>query len=331
MVRRRWVIVGLAAAGVLVLLLIVVVLLPPLFAARDAFKEAGDAVRAQNEVRATLLQGLGGAVLLLGLYFTWRQLKIGREAQITERFTRAIDQIGNDKLDVRLGGIYALERIALDSSADRPTIGEVLTAYVRGHAPWPPSREGQPAEDVPLADIPLFTEWAPDVQAVLRVLDRGEFADYDSLEFSGADLRNAYGAAARFKWAFFHNAHLERIFFPDADLASASFDGADLRGANLEGADLAGASFEDADLKQARVSGANLTAAILRETDLRGVDLTGADLEEADLEGAVADEETTWPNRFDRRSAEARGVVFLLGSEGDRSAESDDQVGNEPA
>jgi hypothetical protein len=269
--------------------------------------------------------------LLLGLYFTWRQLKIGREAQITERFTRAIDQIGSDKLDVRLGGIYALERIALDSSADRLTIGEVLTAYVRGHAPWPPSREAQPAEDVPLDDISLLPQWAPDVQAVLRVLDRGDFADDDSLEFSGADLRNAYGAAARFKWAFFHNAHLERIFFPDADLANASFDGADLRRANLAGADLTKASFEDADLKEARMSGANLKAAILREADLRGADLTGVNLNETDLEGAVADDETTWPNGFDRRSAEARGVVFLMGSGGEDSAERDDQVGNELA
>ena len=329
MVRRRRVLVGLASASVLVLLFVVVVVMPPLFADQHAFREASDAVRAQNEVRATLLQGLGGAVLLLGLYFTWNQLKIGREGQITERFTRAIDQIGSDKLDVRLGGIYALERIASDSTADRPTIGEVFTAYVRGHAPWPPYRDGQPAEDVPLEEIPLLPEWAPDVQAVLRVLDRGEFADDDSLEFSGADLRNAYLAGAHFKWAFFHNAHLERMFFPDADLMNASFDGADLRRANLEGADLTKASFEDADLQEARMSGAILTAAILREADLRGANLTGAKLDETDLEGAVADDETKWPNGFSRRSAEASGVVFLVSSGADASAGRDDQVGND--
>jgi hypothetical protein len=38
---------------------------------------------------------------------------------------------------VRLGGTYALERIARDSPPDRATIEEVLTAYLRGHAPWP--------------------------------------------------------------------------------------------------------------------------------------------------------------------------------------------------
>jgi len=111
--------------------------------------------KLQNDARGALLQGLGGAVLLLGAYFTWRQiqtsreqlqqtaqatqeqLELAREGQLTERFTRAVDQLGSEHLDVRLGGIYALERIARDSPPDRVTIEEVLTAFVRGHAPWP--------------------------------------------------------------------------------------------------------------------------------------------------------------------------------------------------
>jgi hypothetical protein len=60
-----------------------------------------------------LLQGIGGTVLLLGAYFTYRQLQtardqlqIAQEGQITERFSRAIEQLGSDKEDVQLGGIY---------------------------------------------------------------------------------------------------------------------------------------------------------------------------------------------------------------------------------
>lgn len=72
----------------------------------------------------------------------WRQVQVGREGQITERFTRAIEHLGKDKsLDERLGGIYALERIARDSPVDRRTITEVLTAYVRSHSPRPPEDE----------------------------------------------------------------------------------------------------------------------------------------------------------------------------------------------
>ncbi|WP_190824624.1 hypothetical protein [Saccharopolyspora pogona] len=38
-----------------------------------------------------------------------------QQQQITERFSTAIEQLGSDKLQIRLGGIYALERIAHDS------------------------------------------------------------------------------------------------------------------------------------------------------------------------------------------------------------------------
>src|SRR5215213_5811411 len=92
----------------------------------------------------TLAQILGGTALLSGLYFTWRTLQVNREGQITERFTRAIEQLGathgdNSKnLELRLGGIYALERISRESEGDHWSIMEVLTAYVRHHAPWRP-------------------------------------------------------------------------------------------------------------------------------------------------------------------------------------------------
>jgi hypothetical protein len=52
---------------------------------------------------------------------------------VTERYTRAIEQLGSDKIDIRLGGIYSLERIATDSTRDHPTIMEVLTAFIREH------------------------------------------------------------------------------------------------------------------------------------------------------------------------------------------------------
>src|SRR5215204_622336 len=82
-----------------------------------------------------LAQIAGGAALLFGLYFTWRRVEISQrtldtqrqmletqqDQQITERFTRAIEQLGatddkegEPKLEMRLGGIYALERIAKD-------------------------------------------------------------------------------------------------------------------------------------------------------------------------------------------------------------------------
>ena len=65
---------------------------------------------------------------------------------MTDRYTKAIEQLGSDKLDVRIGGIYALERVARDSARDHPTVMEVLTAFIREHSreQWPPPDHRQP-------------------------------------------------------------------------------------------------------------------------------------------------------------------------------------------
>jgi len=48
----------------------------------------------RKDLVLALAQILGGTALLSGLYFTWRTLQVNREGQITDRFTRAIDQLG---------------------------------------------------------------------------------------------------------------------------------------------------------------------------------------------------------------------------------------------
>src|SRR6266508_5265510 len=121
-----------------------------------------------------VLQGVGGILVAAGVVATWRQLLISRDAQNTERFTRAVDQTGSEKLNVRLGGIYALERIAKNSQADRTVISELLTAFVRVHAPWT-AREanGSAPEPLPSVDqLAWLSDRAPDVQAAMHVLGR---------------------------------------------------------------------------------------------------------------------------------------------------------------
>lgn len=66
------------------------------------------------------------------------------------------------KLEVRLGAVYALERIARDSEEDYWPVIEILTAYVRENAPRQQNDEG--AKPHPRADI----------QAILTVIGRRE-------------------------------------------------------------------------------------------------------------------------------------------------------------
>src|SRR6266511_4508891 len=172
--RFRWPLAGLAAVMVVLACVLVIPqwLVRWELGAQARTLAAAERAKATNDVRATLLQGVGGVVILLGAYYTYRQLQTGREqlqiaqqGQVTERFTRAIDQLGHAELDVRLGGIYALERIASDSPDDRTTIAEVLTAFVRGHAPWPPRLTGQYHAEAPIEQVPELQVRAPNADS----------------------------------------------------------------------------------------------------------------------------------------------------------------------
>ena len=211
-----------------------------------------------NEARKTLATIMGGITLLAGGFLTWQNirvaqenLKVSQEGQITDRFTKAIEQLGasgDDKLQVRLGGIYALEGISSESKELRWPIMEVLCAYVRNHA----SHESQEStqEDLGLHDVntgriappPL----AADIQAIIKFL-RKRSHEYDQRE-QFLDLRGA-------------------------DLRGANLSGLDLKGAILITADLRGADLSYADLSDAALIRANLV-----EADLRGANLTAADL-----------------------------------------------------
>ncbi|HZA84549.1 MAG TPA: hypothetical protein VFC13_24240, partial [Actinomycetes bacterium] len=136
---------------------------------------SAERLKAENDARTTLPQGIAGLVLVVGAGATWRQIQISREGQITERFNKAIDHIGEpaiDKIDVRLGGIYALERIANNSKDDRATIAEILTAYVRGHAAWKSPAEDAEPSDAATDEPAELRVRAPDIQAVMTVLGR---------------------------------------------------------------------------------------------------------------------------------------------------------------
>jgi uncharacterized protein YjbI with pentapeptide repeats len=77
------------------------------------------------------------------------------ERRITELYIAAVNQLGSDKAAVRLGGLYALERLAQSNQGHRQTIVDVICAYLRMPAPqaepavgtrWAEEREASPQE-----------------------------------------------------------------------------------------------------------------------------------------------------------------------------------------
>ncbi len=260
---RWWQYVALGLAGLAGIVLLVWRAPPALYA---YVPDPKDRAAAEASTRTGLIAGLAGLAALGGLFFTSRTYRLTEQGHITDRYTKAIEQLGSDKLDVRLGGIYALERIAVDSARDHPTVVEVLSAFVRERshpapttAPDPtiaevlaalfrgqsepvtgrqtsPDRSGddQPSESAVSHEPTPSIRPPTDVQAALTVLGRLP-------QRSGVSRGDLSGAL------------LAGVQLDEVNLAGARLDGADLPGAQLIGADLSGANLGDRIPRPVRV------------------------------------------------------------------------------
>jgi uncharacterized protein YjbI with pentapeptide repeats len=293
----------------------------------DAWARSGDpspreVFEIENESRGTLGQILSGVAVLTGLIFAWQQLgqtsdnlRVSQEGQITDRFSRAVDQLGSADLTVRLGGIYALERIARDSPRDYGPVMEVLTAFARQQAPLEISAAATPAASAPR--IPA------EVAAVFKVIGRRtpeqiriemeeggcldltgidavgvDLADYDlrntcwdrsdlrGATLAGADITDTTFAGSTLSQANLDGVDAKGAAFNQADIALANLSRADLRNANLLAADLSGATLQGTDLRDANLLGTNLRTALLLGADLSGANVLNADFTGAVLSGA---------------------------------------------
>ena len=262
-----------------------------------------DRLKLQNDVRIGLLQAVAGVAVIAAVVVTWQQLETDRrqlrqqlevagQEQAGERFAQALDQLGSEQLDVRLGGIYGLERVAARASGaalaaggayrlppevsggtadpapagwwasqDRVQVFEILSAYVRTTSHRPPVGPAR-------TDASLQVR-QPDVNAAVTVLARRTVLDGD----------------------------------PPLDLSGSLLGGARLGWARLAGADLRGADVRGTSLQHAELAGAHLEQALLCGSEFQGADLRGAH-----LAGAKVSAATSWPSGFDWRAAGARLV-----------------------
>ncbi|MDD9802839.1 MAG: pentapeptide repeat-containing protein [Deltaproteobacteria bacterium] len=254
---------------------------------------------------------------------TIEQIKIAAQSQITDRFTRAIEQLGksgDDILFLRIGAIQALERIGNDSLGDLPAVIRLLAGFSRQTSiAWYESIRNQEGQVVV---TPL--DVAEAVRALARLNDKHlEFLreqeifidlsraclqrldlpnsnlsgfDFGSCNLSNANLNNANLSDAKlwnanFSNASFWGANLSRANglipnFSNAILWYANFSNTSLMGANFNNAKLPHANLSKAILDDVNFSSATLGDANLSNASLRNANLSNAYLQATDLSGA---------------------------------------------
>src|SRR5215469_7014250 len=101
-----------------------------------------------------------------------QSLEVTQQGRVTDCHTKAVGKLGSKQLRTRIGGVYALERVALDSPRDHPTVMEVLAAFIREH-----SREKWPPLELAADDDRNARTTRPDVQAAVTVIGRRNHGD----------------------------------------------------------------------------------------------------------------------------------------------------------
>jgi uncharacterized protein YjbI with pentapeptide repeats len=229
-------------------------------------KERADLLNANRENILKVIQTFGGLGFIATGYLAWRNLKVTEDKQVADRFAEAVKMLTNERLETRVGGIYALERVSKYSQDYHSMVMEVLTSFIRDSSDR--ARNAQKIDQ--------------GIQSALNVIGNRSI-DQDQQRL---DLQGAYLAGSILENANLEGALLEGVVLENSLLSGVNLKQADLWGANLTEAKLEEANLEGAFLAYAILARANLWDTNLREANLWNANLEDADLWKADLTGA---------------------------------------------
>ena len=180
-------------------------------------------------------------------------MELAEQGKITDRFSKAIELLGNEKLEVRLGAIYALERISNDSQKDHWAVMEILTAFVRENSHKIHTKQDADNKIYKQEDNPIKPR--EDIQAIMTVIGRRKWTETEigglnlvgvnlmGIRISNANLEKINFGGANLQYALVANTNLKRSFFHNANLSEATFGNVDFEGTHFFETNLNNAHF----------------------------------------------------------------------------------------
>ena len=251
----------------------------------DWFRSGGSETASNGDTLRNAGLMLGGVVaLIFALWRGWvaeqqsttasRQADIAQQGLLNERYERGAEMLGSAVLAVRLGGIYALRRLAEEYPQQyHVQVMLLFCAFVRNPVELSGLVESPTIETEPPHSITLLLR--EDVQAILNAISvrtrkhigiegKARF----QLNLSGSDLRGANLTGANLNsapWEYPNEISKSELL---------AFD----RYTDLSGVQLCSAKLVLAELQKASLTGACLCDAWLGRTDLSEANLTDARL-----------------------------------------------------
>ena len=228
-----------------------------------------------------------------------RQANTAQQGLLNERYQKGAGMLGSEVLSVRLGGIYALQRLAEEwPDQYHIQIMRLFCAFVRlptrdqnlvsGRAVIEPGTTLGIRQDVE-AVMQMMGSRAKSRITLERIADfkldlRG--ADLPTAQFLDADLSNALFYNSNLSGANFANTDLTDCFLIYSDLSRAQFYNVNFTRTGLRSANLSGTLLQDADLSRRNLHNVNLSGTNLLRTNLSGAIVQDAKASGALLEGA---------------------------------------------
>ena len=196
-----------------------------------------------------------------------RQSSIAQQGLWNERYQKGAEMLGSNVLSVRLGGIYALDRLAREHPAEYhiPVI-QLFCAFVRN-----PAGKKTERELLEQRQKPTSPDLGTDIQEVVTAIGRRsedgireeKASDDFNLDLSGADLRSL-----RLGDGNFRGADLSGVYLNNSYLSNVDFRGARCVRAHFFMAQILFCDLTDVDLSWADLSGANLFTSVLSGAEL---------------------------------------------------------------
>lgn len=273
-----------------------------------------------TEERSAAIRNIGlFLAATVGLPFlVWRsivaqkQVDVAEQGQITDRINKAVEGLGSEKsikrlylkkqngdpdyskpvmeevtapnLEVRIGAVYALERIAQDSERDHLQVMEILCAYIRQNC--------QIAEPIFTDDLQQRPVVRSDIQTAITVIGRRnknrkkiERENRYRLDFNRCDLSGVNFKQGDFDSAEFNLCRIEAALFDGCSLIGAQFLGSVLNHTSWLNANLMGARLDKVVINRPIPQPGGMVDSINMAKNLIAVNFSGADLSAIDYLG----------------------------------------------
>ncbi|ACK66835.1 pentapeptide repeat protein [Rippkaea orientalis PCC 8801] len=200
-----------------------------------------------------------------------RNAKLAEDRLVTERFSKAVEQLGSDKIQTRLGAIYSLEQIAKDSDIYHSIVIGVLTSFLRINS------------HTQLTILEIYTTLKVIQRQTLEKKSSDYNLDFCNAAFSNIDFFEIKFNAANFDRVTFYRCNFKGLYFDKASFYKANFTECFFEGCNFNSSNFEKADFYGCNLKKSNFDGSNFEGVVFDRVDFEKSKFDGSNFNEVSI------------------------------------------------